>query len=74
MTAKRPLSIPAYELILKLIHIFNLLDARKIIFFTERKNYILRIRRLAQIVARAYYGSRNKLGFPMCVIKRTSTL
>lgn len=74
MTIKEPLPIPAYELILKLIHIFNLLDARKIIFFTERKNYILRIRRLAQIVAQAYYVSRNKLGFPMCVIKRTSTL
>lgn len=70
MTMSKPLSIPAYELILKLIHVFNLLDARKLIFFTERKNYILRIRKLAQVVAEAYYISRKKLGFPMCV-KRT---
>lgn len=66
MTIKQPLSIPAYELILKSIHIFNLLDARKIISMTERKGYILRIRKLAQIVAKAYYIFREKLGFPMC--------
>lgn len=63
---KKSLVIPAYELILKLIHIFNLLDARKIISVTERKNYILRIRKLSQIVAEAYYIYRKKLGFPMC--------
>lgn len=66
ITIKKPLPIPAYELILKLIHFFNLLDARKIIAITERKNYILRIRKLAKMVAEAYYISRKKLGFPMC--------
>lgn len=66
---KNPLPIPAYELILKLIHIFNLLDARKIISITERKNYILRIRKLAQVVAEVYYVSRKTLGFPMCIKK-----
>lgn len=67
MTVIQPLPIPAYELILKLIHIFNLLDARKVISVTERKNYILRIRKLAQMVAENYYITRKKLGFPMCV-------
>lgn len=66
MTMVKPLLIPAYELILKLIHIFNVLDSKKIISITERKNYILRIRKLAQMVAEAYYFFREKLGFPMC--------
>lgn len=66
MTITKPLSIPAYELLLKLIHVFNLLDVRKIISVIERKNYILRIRKLAQMVAENYYISRKKLGFPMC--------
>lgn len=67
IAVKESLSIPAYELVLKLIHVFNLLDARKIISITERKNYILRIRKLAQIVAKNYYMYRKRLGFPMCV-------
>lgn len=66
ITIIQPLPIPAYELLLKLIHMFNLLDARKIISITERKNYILRIRKLSQMVAEVYYISRKNLGFPMC--------
>lgn len=67
INGKQLLSIPAYELVLKLIHVFNLLDARKVISITERKNYILRIRKLAQIVAENYYVYRKKLGFPLCM-------
>ncbi|CAD83548.1 glycine-tRNA synthetase, alpha subunit [Candidatus Blochmanniella floridana] len=64
-----PLIIPSYERILKLIHIFNLLDARKVISITERKNYILRIQRLSYIIAEIYYLMRKNLGFPMCISK-----
>ncbi|URJ25114.1 glycine--tRNA ligase subunit alpha [Candidatus Blochmannia ocreatus (nom. nud.)] len=56
---------PAYERVLKAIHIFNLLDARKVISTTERQNYILRIRKLSHMIAKVYYLSRKKLGFPM---------
>lgn len=59
------LPLPAYEMVLKTSHTFNLLDARHAISVTERQRYILRIRKLAQAVANAYYEAREKLGFPM---------
>jgi glycyl-tRNA synthetase alpha subunit len=60
------LALPAYEMILKAAHTFNLLDARGAISVTERAAYIGRIRHLSRMVAQAYYASREKLGFPMC--------
>ena len=59
------LPLPAYEMILKASHTFNLLDARRAISVTERQNYILRVRSLAFAVAKAYYDMREKLGFPL---------
>lgn len=59
------LALPAYEMVLKASHIFNLLDARQAISVTERQRFILRVRKLAQAVAQAYYESREALGFPM---------
>ncbi len=60
-----PLALPAYEMILKASHTFNLLDARGAISVTARAAYIGRIRALSRLVAQAYYDSREKLGFPM---------
>ena len=60
------LPLPAYELVLKASHTFNLLDARKAISVTERQRFILRVRTLARAVAQAYYDRRESLGFPMC--------
>ena len=60
------LALPAYEMILKAAHTFNLLDARGAISVTERAAYIGRIRNLSRAVAQAYFDSREKLGFPMC--------
>jgi glycyl-tRNA synthetase alpha chain len=57
--------LPAYEMILKASHTFNLLDARGAISVTERAAYIGRVRALARAVAQAYYESREKLAFPM---------
>ena len=48
------LPLPAYDCVLKCSHSFNLLDARRAVAVTDRADYILRIRRLAQAVARAY--------------------
>lgn len=62
---EKNLSIPAYELVLKASHTFNLLDARKAISVTERQRYILRIRTLSRKVAAAYLASREALGFPL---------
>ncbi len=59
------LALPAYEMVLKCSHTFNLLDARGAISVTERAAYIGRVRALARAVAQAYYESREKLGFPL---------
>jgi glycyl-tRNA synthetase alpha chain len=52
-------------MILKASHTFNLLDARGAISVTERAAYIGRIRNLSRGIAKAYYDSRERLGFPM---------
>jgi glycyl-tRNA synthetase alpha chain len=57
--------LPAYEMVLKCSHTFNLLDARGAISVTERAAYIARVRALARAVAEAYHASRERLGFPM---------
>src|SRR3954466_5197233 len=59
------LALPAYEMVLKAAHTFNLLDARGAISVTERASYIGRIRNLARSVSQAYFESRERLGFPM---------
>ena len=57
--------LPGYEMVMKASHTFNLLDARGAISVTERAAYIGRVRALARAVAKAYYDSRERLGFPM---------
>ncbi len=59
------LPLPAYEMVIKASHTFNLLDARGAISVTERQRYILRVRGLARAIAQSYVNSRAKLGFPM---------
>jgi len=63
MEAELPL--PAYEMVMKCSHTFNLLDARGAISTTERAGYIARVRNLAKSVAASYYASRERLGFPL---------
>ena len=71
MAAELPL--PAYEMVVKASHTFNLLDARRAISVTARQQYILRVRSLACSIAQSYLLARAKLGFPMatpnCVTK-----
>jgi glycyl-tRNA synthetase alpha chain len=63
--AGKQLVLPAYEMVLKCSHTFNLLDARGAISVTERAAYIGRVRNLARAIAQAYYESRENLGFPL---------
>lgn len=62
---ERDLPLPAYEMVLKASHAFNLLDARHAISVTERQRYILRVRNMSKSVAEAYYQRREALGFPI---------
>jgi glycyl-tRNA synthetase alpha chain len=59
------LPLPAYEMVMKASHVFNLLDARHAVSVTERQRYILRVRSIARACARAYFDARARLGFPM---------
>lgn len=68
---ERGLVLPAYDYVVKLSHIFNLLDARGAISVTERTGYIGRIRALARRVALAYIEQRKSMGFPLLGRVRT---
>jgi len=59
------LPLPAYEMMLKASHTFNLLDARHAISVTERARFIGRVRALSRAVAQSYYERREALGFPL---------
>ena len=45
---------PAYEFVMKASHAFNLLDARGVLSHMERQNYVQRLRRLSEGVAKRY--------------------
>jgi glycyl-tRNA synthetase alpha chain len=62
---EKDLPLPAYEMVMKASHTFNLLDARHAISVTERQRFILRVRTLARAVAQAYFNARAALGFPL---------
>lgn len=62
---EKNLPLPAYEMVMKASHTFNLLDARHAISVTERQRFILRVRTLARAVAQAYFDARAALGFPL---------
>ena len=62
---EKGLPLPAYEMVMKASHSFNLLDARKAISVTERQRFILRVRGLARAVAQAYFDARAALNFPL---------
>ena len=48
------LPLPAYDFCLKASHIFNLLDARKMLSATERPIYIGRVRKLAKMICQKW--------------------
>jgi glycyl-tRNA synthetase alpha chain len=65
MLVKRGLVLPAYDMVIKCSHAFNMLEARGAISVTERTGYIGRVRNLARTVAEAYVRSRKEQGFPL---------
>jgi glycyl-tRNA synthetase alpha chain len=62
---EKELSMPAYEVVLRSSHIFNLLDARRAVSVTERQGYILRVRALARAAAECFLARREAMGFPL---------
>jgi glycyl-tRNA synthetase alpha chain len=53
------LTLPAYDQCLKASHLFNLLDARRVISVTERAAYIGRVRALARGCCEAWLRTRD---------------
>jgi glycyl-tRNA synthetase alpha chain len=51
---------PAYDMMLKSSHIFNMLDARGVLSPSERQSYIARVRNLAKGCAMGYLENREK--------------
>lgn len=62
---REPLVQPAYDEVLQMSHLFNLLDARGALSVTERARYIGRVRALARRCAMSYVELRQMLGFPL---------
>lgn len=63
LSLKKPLLFPAYEYVLKAIHVFNLLESRKAISIYERQSYILRIQFLSKKIAKIYFESNDFINY-----------
>ena len=59
------LPIPAYDILLQNSHILNLLDSKQAVSSTERQAYILRLRKLSNLIAKKFLESREELDFPL---------
>jgi glycyl-tRNA synthetase alpha chain len=62
------LCFPAFDLMCKCSHTFNLLDARGVISVTERAAYINRCRTFARRCCQAFLRVREEAGFPLLQI------
>ncbi len=74
MLLEKDLVLPAYDMVMKCTHVFNLLEARGAISVTERTSYIQRVRNMAKKVASSYVKSRERLGFPLLEKKRANKI
>jgi glycyl-tRNA synthetase alpha chain len=65
LSLEKPLVYPGYDYVMKCSHTFNLLDARGAIAVSERQGYILRVRNMARMAAKAYLDLRESMGYPL---------
>ena len=61
---EKGLVLPAYDNVIKCSHIFNILDARGAVGFTERQTLFGKMRELSHRVAETYLAQRSEMGFP----------
>jgi glycyl-tRNA synthetase alpha chain len=62
---EKDLVMPAFDLVLKCSHTFNILDARKVLGVAQRARSIARVRALARGTAGAWLALRERLGYPL---------
>ena len=60
-----PLVLPAHDYVLKMSHLFNVMDTRGAVSVVERAHYFRRMQRLAARVADAFLEQRYQLELPM---------
>lgn len=58
-------ALPAYDMVMKCSHTFNMLDARNAISVTERAGYIARVRDMMKAAAGLYIKAREEMGYPL---------
>lgn len=63
--AHEAIVLPAYDVCLRMSHLFNLLDARGVLSVTERARYIGRVRAVARRCAAGYVELRVAKGYPL---------
>ncbi len=73
LCVKEEIILPAYDMVMKASHVFNMLDARGLISVNERMGYILRIRKLANLIATSYIKKREQMGFPLLLTKNAAS-
>lgn len=71
MLSKR-LPVPAYDMLLKCSHAFNVLDARGAVGVTERADCFATMRALAREVTGLWIARREELGHPLGTINPSS--
>lgn len=66
------LPVPAYDMLLKMSHAFNILDARGAVGVTERADCFASMRALAREVTALWAERREELGHPLGVVPPAS--
>ncbi|MEA4812414.1 MAG: glycine--tRNA ligase subunit beta [Anaerolineaceae bacterium] len=64
LALSRNLVLPAYDNIIKCSHIFNVMDTRGAVSYTERMALFGKMRELSRRVSEVYLAQRKELGFP----------
>ncbi|HSN93837.1 MAG TPA: glycine--tRNA ligase subunit beta, partial [Anaerolineaceae bacterium] len=64
LALEKGLVLPAYDNVIKCSHIFNIMDTRGAVSYTERMALFGRMRELSRKVSEAYLAQRQELEFP----------
>jgi len=67
---EKDLVMPAFDFVLKCSHVFNVLDARKVLGVAQRASHIARVRALARGTALGWLALRERLGYPLLKAER----
>ena len=64
LALEKGLVLPAYDNVIKCSHIFNIMDTRGAVSYTERMTFFGKMRELSRKVSEAYLAQRQELEYP----------